>query len=153
MTCILLRYLLRLTRPNRDQRLCLPRERCRTSLCERCDGALLVPGSDDRCAAEVMMVWSCDIASSPSLASASTSTIFTFLKYDRMPRTTRCTWPPHHNYRDDTKQRCRGFANRSDHLCVRVASVREMSSDPSHLPVRCLTLAVTSIEVGALPLF
>lgn len=51
MTCILLRYLLRLTRPNRDQRLCLPRERCRTSLCERCDGALLVPGSDDRWAA------------------------------------------------------------------------------------------------------
>jgi len=48
MTCILLRYLLRLTRPNRDQLLCLPRESCRTSHCERCDGALLVPGSDHR---------------------------------------------------------------------------------------------------------
>jgi hypothetical protein len=48
MTCIRLRYLLRLTRPNRRQHLRLPRESCRTSSCERCDGALLLCASDDR---------------------------------------------------------------------------------------------------------
>jgi hypothetical protein len=71
--------------------------------------------------------------------------MFSFLNHDRMPRAIGCTWPLYDNYRDDTKQRSRGFAYRSDHF-ERLASVREMSSDPSHLPVPCLALTILSIQ-------